>query len=193
MPSYAVPDDLYAGPAVLAPVRTNRGHQIGRWLIGPLATALLLIILVFYVLFTSHVVEGDSMEPTLRDGDRALVTRDYDSATRGDVVVFETVGEGGVTEGLIKRVVAVPGDTISVTAGVATVNGVSEPAGAYIPEPSDRIVIAPVKVPTGRIFVMGDNRPVSLDSRRIGFIPMSSVVGRARYLWAPVGRVGAID
>lgn len=186
-------DEIYNGPTVLAPVRVARGDRIGRWLVGPLAVALLVIILVFYVLFTSRVVDGDSMAPNLLDGERMLITKDYETPTRGDVVVFDAIGETGEDEGLIKRIVAVPGDTVSVAGGVVTVNGSIEPNRNYIPDPNDPLVIDTVTVPEGHVFVMGDNRRVSLDSRRIGFVPLSSITGRARYIWAPAGRARVID
>lgn len=182
-------DDLYIGPTVLEPESIPYGERFGRWLIGPLATLFLVVVLVFYVFFSPHRVNGDSMEPSLAHGERTLVTRGYDRPRRGDVIVFTAIDEHNRPEDLVKRIVALPGDTVSVVGGVATVNGVPEAADTFYADPSDTHVIEPVTVPQGMVFVMGDNRPVSLDSRYIGFVPLSSAVGKVVVIWAPLDRI----
>lgn len=184
-----VSDELYIGPTTLEPEPISYGERFGRWLIGPLATLFLIVVLVFYVFFSPHRVNGDSMEPSLRHGERTLVTRGYDKPQRGDVIVFTAINERNRPEDLVKRIVALPGDTVSVAGGVATVNGVPEAQGSFFADPSDTHVIEPVTVPQGMVFVMGDNRPVSLDSRYIGFVPLSSTVGKVVVIWAPFDHI----
>lgn len=185
--------DQFGLPSEPSPaVRKGRGELVGRIVIGPLAALLLFVMLVFYVFFTAHAVEGDSMVPGLRQGDRTLVTKGYEVPARGDVIIFASVNEHGASEDLVKRVVAIPGDSVSVQGGVATVNGRAEDTRGYIPDPADPVVVSDVTVPEGHVFVLGDNRPVSLDSRRIGFIPMTAVSGAARFIWAPIGRIGVV-
>lgn len=189
----AVSDELYTGPTVLQPRRVVAGDEmLGRWLIGPLATLFLIVVLVFYVFFSPHKVDGDSMAPSLQDGDRTLVTHSYDDPKRGDIIVFTAINENDEREDLVKRIVAVAGDTVEVQSGIATVNGVVEDTPEYFPDPNDPLVVSPIEVPPGYIFVMGDNRPVSLDSRRIGFVPLGSAVGKVCFVWAPVNRMRAV-
>ncbi len=189
MQSSQIPDTTEGEFAILPRVRPARGELIGRLVIGPLAALFLLIILVFYVFFSPSTVEGDSMEPTLSDGERMLVTRGYGAPRRGDVVVFHARYKSGQEDDLIKRVVAVPGDRVSVSGGIATVNGLPELNYDYYPDPGDRVVLDETVVPAGQLFVLGDNRPVSLDSRRIGLVPVGGVMGEVRFVWAPWYRI----
>ncbi len=189
MQSSQIPDTTAGEFAISLRVRPARGELIGRLVIGPLAALFLLIILVFYVFFSPSTVEGDSMEPTLSDGERMLVTRGYGAPRRGDVVVFHARYKSGQEDDLIKRVVAVPGDRVSVSGGIATVNGLPELNYDYYPDPGDRVVLDETVVPAGQLFVLGDNRPVSLDSRRIGLVPVGGVMGEVRFVWAPWYRI----
>lgn len=182
-------DELYNGPTVLQPYRLTADERFGRWIVGPLALMFLLIVLVFYIFFSPHRVDGDSMAPNLHDGDRTLVTHGYKDPARGDIIVFTAINEDNEREDLVKRIVAVAGDTVEVAGGIATVNGVVEDTPGYFPDPADPLVVQPTVVPQGYVFVMGDNRPVSLDSRRIGFVPVGSAVGQVRFIWAPIGRI----
>ena len=108
---------------------------------------------------------------------------------RGDVVVFVAPPQPGLD--YVKRVIALPGDTISVENGVPTVDGVtlkefyvdSQRMGA---SPSDQ-QIRNMVVPPGEYFVMGDNRAESFDSRSWGFLPRGNIIGRATLVYWPLG------
>ncbi len=133
------------------------------------------------------IVEGESMEPTLHNEERVLLGKvEYRSTTpkRGDIVV---VKYPGVKEDIIKRVVAVAGETITVHDGNVYIDGtrLDEP---YIMEPIEDETEA-TKVPEGTIFVMGDNRNNSMDSRSgsVGPIALDQVLGRAYVVVWPVG------
>ncbi len=155
-------------------------------------------------------IPSGSMEPQLEVGDRVIVSRTsyrLHDVRRGDIVVFqspsvtssdealperivadvlETVGlrEPGDGE-LIKRVVGLPGETISAQGGRVVIDGRSleEP---YLPEGASTVDFGPVDIPAGRVFVMGDNRGNSADSRVIGAIEVDSIVGRAiARIWPP--------
>jgi signal peptidase I len=170
----------------------GRGDHIARWIIIPLWIVLLLVVGVFWFVFTTVRVDGDSMLPTLRNNDRVLVTKGYTVPIRGDIVSSMAPARGGGEESIIKRVIGIPGDEIVIKGDVVFVNGTREPGIDHFivgPEPYD--TIGPIRVPPGRIFVVGDNRPDSMDSRfaQIGFIPIEKVNGRAVAIFAPWGRI----
>lgn len=185
-------DELYTGPTVLAPGASDRGRRIANKLLVPLLVLFFAVILLFYVFYTAFTVSGDSMEPTLRDQDKLLVTKSYRDPSRGDIVVFRTVDMRNRKEDLVKRVIAIPGDTVEVRQGVALVNGEVEHTPGLGAGPFDRTYVEPRRVSEGELFVMGDNRPVALDSRQIGAIPMGSVTGRAVFRFAPITRMRRI-
>jgi signal peptidase I len=144
------------------------------------------IVLTLFIAFEPTRVSGDSMVPSLLDGDYILVTHGYHVAVRGDIVVFREIGPTGPSE-VVKRVVAVPGDTVTVVDGVAKIDGGPEiPKHAIVTGGGGSF--GPTTVPPGRIYVLGDNRPASYDSRFRGPIPLSSVIGRAVALFSPPAR-----
>jgi signal peptidase I len=154
----------------------------------PLAAVLVALLLVFFVFFDYATVSGPSMRPTLLSEDRLLITKSYKVAHRGDIIVFN-LAEGGTTGEIVKRVIGLPGDVVQVTDDAAYVNGTLETkAGPLLAFPGDA-PFGPETVPAGKLFVLGDNRPVSLDSRFIGYIPLTSVKGRAVAVFAPVTRL----
>ncbi len=152
--------------------------------------ALVIILFIFTVLFRVVGVSGESMKPTLNNGDWLAVKAINTSYKPGDIVVVTQPNP--LNEPLIKRVIAVGGDTvdIDIAEGTVSVNGniISEP---YILEPTQRRfdVAFPVTVPEGKVFVMGDNRNNSLDSRysAIGFIDTRYLLGTAEFRFYPLG------
>lgn len=165
----------------------GRGQRIAVRLVVPLLALLAVIVLVFWVFFDTAVVSGPSMEPTLHNGEYLLLTKGYTAPRRQEIIVFTEPDASGRPLDVIKRVVAVPGDRVYVDRGRATVNGRPEPGhpGIY----ADQGTYGPIEVPPGTVFVLGDNRPVSLDSRQRGPIPMSRVVGRGVAVFLPVWSV----
>jgi signal peptidase I len=124
------------------------------------------------------------MEPTLKPGDRVLVNKlsyDLHSIHRGDIVVFKRPpSEAGnpAIKDLIKRVVGLPGETIEQIDGRVYING-HPLKESYLPDGTVTTNLPRRVVPPGTYFVMGDNRSNSSDSRFIGPIPGSLIVGRA--------------
>ena len=187
-------DDLDTGPSLLAPGArepSGRGMRVARLLFIPLLLILLVVVLVFYVFWAPLTVDGPSMEPMLHTGDRLLVTRGYRTPHRGDIVEIRW-NQGGQATELIKRVVALPGDTVEIRADVAWVNGVREPARGQFVERPYAVNVAPYVVPRGYLYLMGDNRAVSEDSRYIGPLPLSEASGKAVALFAPITRMRLI-
>jgi signal peptidase I len=190
-----VSDELPTGPSLLAPGAPQprlRGEQIARAVILPLVGVLMVVILVFYVLFQAIRVDGPSMAPTLLSDDRLLVTKGEKQLQRGDVIVV-TAPEGGTDVELVKRVIGLPGDTVEVRNGIAYVNGQREPERGQQVFGRDSHTWDPVTVPSGRLYVMGDNRILSEDSRYLGTVAMSDVVGKVVFVFAPVDRIHVVD
>lgn len=142
--------------------------------------------MLFHFVFPIAVVDGPSMEPTLKSGDFVLCSALDRSCQRGDVVVFRNEKTKEVPYAvLIKRVAAIPGDVIEMDAetGVIFVNG--EPAvnqeRAALPELET--ISFPATVPEGQLFVLGDNPAQSMDSRykALGFIPMQNIMSVVKY------------
>lgn len=158
------------------------------------ALAVALVIQAF--LFQAFYIPSESMEPTLQTGDRVLVNKlsyDLHDVNRGDVVVFERPPNEPPSEvhDLIKRVVGLPGDTVEGVDGVVLVNG--EPLDeSYLASGTITSPFSAVVVPEDHVFVMGDNRGNSRDSRFFGPIDESLIVGRAFVIVWPLGRVGGL-
>lgn len=154
--------------------------------------ALLVAIVVRTFLLAHYQVEGTSMLSTLNEGDRVFVNKmsyRLHDPNRGDVVVLHEL-TGTIERDLIKRVIALPGETIEIVDCNVYIDGfrLDEP---YL-DPAvvaDRVwcELAPVDVPDDHVFVMGDNRPGSSDSRSFGPIDEKNLVGRAFVVFWPRG------
>ncbi|WP_308753504.1 signal peptidase I [uncultured Anaerotruncus sp.] len=155
------------------------------------------ILLVFAFAARTATVSGPSMLPTLHDGDRLLLVQaGYRDPQYGDVVVVDRSQRGEPP--IIKRVIGRAGDEIDIDfeTGQVRRNGraLDEPY-LYEPTLTRRDVEFPVTVPEGSVFVMGDNRNHSADSRtrEIGMIDLRRVMGKAVYRFLPADRAGKID
>ncbi|MCA0983859.1 signal peptidase I [Halobacillus yeomjeoni] len=167
--------------------------------IRTIVLALLLAFVFRSYLFASYIVEGESMEPTLYDGNLLMVNKiiyDWQNISRHDVIVFHANKE----EDYVKRVIGVPGDRIEVKEDQLFING------EFVPEyyldalrPNDGLpftndfsleaVTGKKRVPEGHLFVMGDNRRDSLDSRYFGFVKMDTVVGKVDVRYWPFSQM----
>jgi signal peptidase I len=194
-----------------------------RELIALVVMAFVLAILIKSFLIQAFFIPSGSMEPTLVPGDRILVCRvckAFSDVTYGDVIVFSDPAPGPhedrgmlggfvhwLEEGIgvarpedddfIKRVAALEGDTWEIRRGVLFVNGtrVEEP---YLSAELDQRDFGPETVPDGMLFVLGDNRLHSGDSRfpppgGLGYVPEDKVIGEAFVIAWPLGRIGGID
>lgn len=157
-----------------------------------LAFVFLALSYVFGVAFSAHVVDGPSMMDTLHDGDRILMTRGYDVPQRGDIVSVNVIIKG-VPDRILKRIVALPGDTVYIQGDVAWVNGEEAVWTGVRIGSTDRFDLGPFTVPDGEVYLLGDNRPESLDSRFIGPVPVSQINGKAVAIFSPVTRARRID
>jgi len=181
---------------------SNPGMKAIREWVTVIGVALFIAFIVRGFVLQQFYISGPSMESTLFQNNRVLVNKlsyRLHDVDRGDVVVFDRVTTDGVEvqhDDLIKRVIGLSGDTVSITNCVVSVNGVKvdEP---YLndydlaqPNPDDRCRVpemASTTVEPGHLFVMGDNRPESFDSRMFGTIEDDLVVGRAFVIIWPLG------
>ena len=156
------------------------------------AALLSLVIIVFIV--QAFFIPSGSMEPTLRIGDRILVGKfayRIWEIRRGDIIVFRY--PLSPNKDFVKRVVGLPGERISMKDGLVQING--RPLGEVYPTAlpgGDRACSSnygPEVVPPGNLFVLGDHRCNSEDSRFFGFVPIKNVVGRALVVYWPLDRI----
>ena len=138
-------------------------------------------------------IPSGSMIPTLQINDRVLVNKfiyRFTEPERGDIVVFESVDNRD--EDLIKRVVGLPGDEIAVRGGKLFVNGEPQKEPYTNQKLPDTTSFAQTTVPEGHVFVMGDNRGNSQDSRVFGPLPRENIEGEAFLRFWPPGRIGLL-
>ena len=162
-----------------------------------LITSVVAFILVFGFLRPfvgeAFVIPSESMVPTLEVGDRVIVAKfvyRFSEPRRGDIVVFQ--GIGGETENLIKRVVGVSGDRIRMQNGVLFVNQKQQKEPYLNANSPSSGSFGPVVVPEGHVFVMGDNRGNSADSRVFGPVPLENLKGKAILRFWPISKIGLL-
>ena len=159
--------------------------------------AIALFLFMYLLLFQPHKIKGDSMQPNFPDGEYLLtdkVTYRFNTPERGDVIVFEAPTENG--DEYIKRIIGLPGETVSIRSGKVYIDNrllnegeylsstVYTSGGLFLEEGSSLVV------PQDQFFVLGDNRPYSSDSRTWGFVKKGEITGRAWLVyWPPKGVV----
>jgi len=158
-----------------------------RLLLDVLLGASFMIVVHLFVVQIS-IVKGHSMEPSLQDGDRLVVDRvscSLGEMHRGDVVVLRYPRNPEVD--FVKRIVGLPGDRVALRNGQLWVNGAMAPDDWTCI--ADRETTRDVQVPSGCYFVLGDNRPISCDSREFGLVPGELLKGRVCARFWPLDRV----
>lgn len=158
-------------------------------------TAIVVAWLIKTFLVQPFYIPSGSMEPTLLPGDRVLVSKlsyRFGSPAPGNIVVFVAPKlEEPVEADFIKRIVGVPGTKVQEVDGEMIINGKrkNEP---YVRPDNPMADYGPITVPPGKVFVMGDNRANSKDSRYFGPINKSSLVGKAFFIYWPPSRIGLL-
>lgn len=158
-----------------------------------------LFIVVYLFIMQPNQVKGASMDPTFNTGDyifTSKVTYKFRGYNRGDVVVFKSPKNPDIE--YIKRIIGLPGDKVMVKDGEVYVNGIKLTEN-YIAAKTNLWENGfskngeEITVPDGDLFVMGDNRPRSSDSREFGPVPEDSIIGHVFYRYFPSTKMGSID
>ncbi|MEX2160478.1 MAG: signal peptidase I [Anaerolineales bacterium] len=165
-----------------------------RILVEVIETIVLALALFFAINFiTARIrVEGSSMEPNFHDGDYVIVNRlaySLGEIQRGDVIVFPY--PLNPEEDYIKRVVGLPGDHVAMYSGVVYINGQSIDE-TYVNDAAVRD-LAELIVPEGHVYVLGDNRNASSDSRTWGPLPVADIIGKAVFRYFPFNTIGVVE
>lgn len=180
----------------------RQGRRWRRWR-GGVREFLVTILVAFVVVFgfvrpfvvEAYRIPSESMVPTLEVGDRVLANKfiyHFSEPERGDIVVFDSIE--GEDETLIKRVVGVAGDKVRVRQdGVLFLNG-EQQEESYL---NERISIGELyrttRVPPGHVFLLGDNRGNSADSRVFGPVPLENIQGEAFFRFWPILKIGPLS
>lgn len=164
-------------------------------LLREIIETIVLTILMFLVIrfaVQNFNIEGTSMEPTLHNTELILVdkwTYLFHPPSRGDIIVF--VAPPDPTQDYIKRIIAIPGDKITINNTTVIVDGVTLKETYVVPRnQGNPYAYKPISevVPANDYFVMGDNRNGSYDSRAWGFVPRKNIIGRAAFVYWPLGQ-----
>ncbi len=180
-------------------------------LLTAVLTVVFIVMLLYAYVFCMADVKGESMEPTLNDRDRLVVLRCGREYERGDILIINSVNaylfdghnqlvrRDGLGEQIVKRLIAKGGQTVNIdfSAGKISVDGyyLNEPYIKDKTRSNSGAFQYPMTVPEGYLFVMGDNRNVSKDSRSpdVGLIREEAVVGRAVFRLMPFQNMGTLD
>lgn len=153
-----------------------------------------------YFVIAVYAVNGESMLPTFLGNERIVINKwiyDVRQPQRGEIIVFQATE----TEKYIKRIIALPGDTVEVIGDTLLINGKAQ-SEPYLQAVIDKVHAngqiynmldsEALKVPAGTLFVLGDNRSNTVDSRILGMIDQEKVIGRADYVLWPLSEMGSL-
>ena len=168
-------------------------------------SALIVVAIIFTFFFRTAGVDGESMQATLNNEDRLIMYNFWYTPQRGDIVIVNRYHDGDESVGteikkpLIKRVIGVAGDTVKVTRTAVYLNGeeLIEPYTYYtvtngLNSPPFNDDVIEVTVPEGKVFVMGDHRDASNDSRSLGCFDIEDIMGKALWRIFPAEDFGSV-
>ncbi len=176
-------------------LQSDAGSWVGavlRDMVGTILPAIVIALLIHLFLAQATRVYGQSMEPNLHTNERLVIEKlsyHFHGPRRGDVVVLRD--PSGSPELLIKRIVGLPGERVTLADGRVYVDGtpIAEP---YLDQPTQGSGRSWI-VPPFHVFVMGDNRSASRDSRTFGTVPMEELIGKALFRYWPLEEIGLVD
>lgn len=201
--------------------KDNFFKVISEWVSTIFITVLVALFITSNIISTTQIKE-QSMEPSFKENDKLIIYKlgyNFKGPNRGDVIILnKNPAEKGIfinmiNEGkdiienikyrftaiiekknLIKRVVAIPGDQVNIKNGLVYVNGEVESGYQFQGQTySNSDLVFPLEIPEDSVFVLGDNRENSLDSRGLGLIDYSQIKGKALLRFWPIDRIGKID
>jgi len=181
------PEDGDGGSAHIAAARA--GYPF-REVVETVLIAVVLAFLIRGFVVETFVVIGPSMEPTLHDAERLFVNKliyRFQLPDRKDIIVFGYPRDP--QRDFIKRVIGLPGETVEMRDGRVYIDGTFLDE-SYVAFPDHHSTTGPITVPEGHIFVLGDNRRNSEDSRYFGSVPIANIRGKAFLLYWPLRRFG---
>ena len=187
---FAAPAEACTPAAVQA--RRWRLFAAGAW-VADLMLAILIAMFVIVFLYRPVKVEGTSMMPTLYDQERLFINQfsyKFGDIKHGDTVVFWYPED--TTRSYIKRVIGLPGDRVAVDDGYVFLNGKRLDESYVPPRYRDDRSYPETVIPSGKYFVLGDDRVSSNDSRSWGLVPRSYIYGKAAFVFWPLDRIGTI-
>lgn len=178
------------------PLEEKKPSELWEWT-KSIGTALVIVLIIHFFIFNLSTVKGQSMEPTLVDGEWLFINKIgyiIGGPDRGDIVILKDPNNNlGFREFLVKRIVGLPGETVEVSNGKLYIESIEQN------EPFTNVDIedgnyGPVVIPEGEFFVMGDNRHrmASTDSRIFGFVPEKLIKGKAQFVMWPVDKIGGL-
>ncbi|WP_446742506.1 signal peptidase I [Silvibacterium acidisoli] len=187
-------EERFSSPAPAPdPQPTSAGKGFVRLWLRDVLVSIAASFIIITFLYQPVRVEGTSMQPQLRDQDRLFINKfvyRFEGISRGDVVVFHYPRD--IEKSYIKRVIALPGDSLRIADGTVYVNGkkVDEP---YVPGRYRDVRSMPeIIIPKGSFFVMGDHRSISSDSRDFGPVDKNLIYGKAAFVYWPADDLGVI-
>lgn len=168
------------------------GEEIKDWVIS-IIIAIVLAFFIRHYIVELYMVEGPSMRPTLQNGERLVVNKfiyRFNKPEKGEVIVFRYPRDP--SRDFIKRVIAIPGDTIEIKDGRVFVNGQLQNEPYILDKTRGSYPLS--KVPEGHVFVMGDNRNNSEDSRfkDVGFVSYELIKGKAIMIFWPLDHIKSL-
>ena len=180
-------------------------------LLESVMTSIFVVMLIFTFIFCTANVEGDSMLPTLEDRDRLVVSRFDKKYETGDILILDSIkaylfdesgslyASEGLGKNIVKRLIAQGGQEVNIDfdAGIVYVDGqpLDEPYTSSLTTRDSFAFTYPLTVPEGYIFVLGDNRSISKDSRHpdVGLLPEEDIVGKVLIRISPLSKFGKIE
>lgn len=201
--------------------KNNFFKEFAGWVSTIFITVLVALFITSNIVSTTQIKE-QSMEPSFKENDKLIIYKlgyNFKGPNKGDVIILNKnptnkgifinmINEGkdiienikyrftGVIEkkNLIKRVVAIPGDKVNIKDGLVYINGEVESGYEFQGQTyASSDLVYPIEVPNDSVFVLGDNRENSLDSRGLGLIDYSQIKGKALLRFWPMDRIGKID
>jgi signal peptidase I len=151
--------------------------------------AIILAFLIRTFVFATSIVDGDSMDPTLQDGERVIFNKIVyliDEPERGDIIIIHRPEKN-----YVKRIIGLPGETIQIRNHKLYINNELHDQ-TFLSEDAQNQTgsFGPITIPEGRYFVMGDNRSISRDSRNgLGFITEDEIIGRSEFVFFPFNQM----